>query len=163
MNAAPDLPSSNYELQAFVNLVYRIDALLEDLGLFHTHYDIASLLLQTTLQGKVVEEKTLSFYLRHEADDVRAWGQYLRAAEKLRAREFDDARASFKLSSENTRNVRLRDLALLGEARAAYWKARNKQLAHGVAKASLSEIKARIRRKNLMDDIDYYLAKLEAS
>src|SRR5258708_3775699 len=160
----PNIASASYssfELQAFMNVMYRLDALLDDFGIFFRDYESAVIFLRSTTSGKELTPDKLNFLKNSKSSEMRAWAYYLEAASLLRKREFEAASRTFGAVVANTRNDRLRDLALLGTARSHYWRVRNKQMVAASGKTSINVIKDQIKRSSLINDIEYYVANLE--
>jgi hypothetical protein len=118
------------------------------------------------------DERVLARFLAIEEPRLRRFGELLVGIVRLRARQFDAARALFQRAAASP-NPRIRDVALLDQARAIFWAghaelaqddlsaATRRERAHS-AIAQIRALSTRIGERNFATDLAYYVGELQA-
>lgn len=118
--------------------------------------------------GMHLDHEYIHRMLQRPMGPMLSWGRYLDGIAKLRAREFLPAATSFRACFATTPSGMLRELSLLGIARALFWQHRlaehappeiAKRTADNV-RAELRAIGTAIRRTSFRNDVEYYVREV---
>lgn len=125
------------------------------------HQRLFSLLANRILTGQHLEANFLDELREPSATipTLMAWQHYLRGLVLLRAKEFVQAHEAFSQANQHASGL-LKELSLLGDARATYWQWRLAD-AHALrpeaAAARLHAVEALITRTSFKSDVQFYL------
>lgn len=123
-------------------------------------------LARRVASGGHLEDDYIAQLVERPEQQLRAWGHYFDGINKLRARETGPATESFRESLAANPAGLLRELALLGSARALFWRYKlssfeaQQKVSQSEARAGLQSIAQLIQRKSFRSDVEHYVREV---
>lgn len=163
-NTSPVLASDFPRLQAAINAIYRLDAAIESLDVVFQQQEGITLIIDDSIGAKRLEPQSIKFLNQSTNQVIRAWAQYSAGAQALANRNFGEAGKNFSTAAmeagKDPGATRLRELALLGRARAAFWDVNLGQGPSDSARRVLLNSRDEMKSTRFKPDIDFYLKHL---
>jgi hypothetical protein len=164
LNTSPTLASDFPRMQAVINAIYRLDAVLENLDVVFQQQEAVSLIVNDTTGAKRIESETIKVLAESKSILIRAWAHYLAGAQALANRDFGSAGRNFSAAVSEAATepaaMRLTDLALLGQARAVFWSVNLGHEPSDYAQNVLLKVRGALKSARFKRDIDFYVLHL---
>lgn len=154
------LATDSPQLQVYFNLFRRLDAVFDDPAVLYGGKLEGQRVLEYLMFDKKMPPAMLEFLNKSDSDEIQAWGRYIAAAAELKALHYGIAAHAFELAAGTSHNPKLRELALLGSIRSAFWAARAGEIEKDAAIAGIGHDMAEFKTERYHDDAVFYLKTL---
>lgn len=156
-----DPPFTSLDLIVKINFILIARAILDDNRVKPDVQRLAELTESTLQITPAINNDFQGPYVRSRTAD--SWDLFFEAKQALADQNYSEAVQKYRSCAQDSTNKWLRDLALLGEARARYWNTRSersKKLSTETI-ARLKEISNELHSLSFRTDVEFYLSDLD--